>query len=98
MSLLVISPEAEEDLLEIWLYIAQDSPDNADAFIDRIERCGQELAVNPGMGVERSGLADSLKSFPVGNYILFYRIAAYGVELVRVLHGARDLGAAIESK
>lgn len=37
MSNLITSPEAEADLLEIWLYIAQDSPVNADRFLDKLE-------------------------------------------------------------
>ncbi len=35
MSTLTVSPEAEQDLLEIWLYIAEDSPINADRFLER---------------------------------------------------------------
>jgi toxin ParE1/3/4 len=36
-------------------------------------------------------MAPGLRSFPVGNYVVFYRIVPEGIELVRVLHGARDL-------
>ena len=36
MAALVISPEAEIDLLDIWLYIAEDHPDNADRFLDKL--------------------------------------------------------------
>ncbi|WOH80327.1 type II toxin-antitoxin system RelE/ParE family toxin [Bradyrhizobium sp. BEA-2-5] len=33
----------------------------------------------------------SIRSFPVGNFVLFYEAFRNGVEIVRVLHGARDI-------
>lgn len=97
MAELLISPEAEEDLIDIWFYIAQDSPVNADNYIDKLEQAGQKLADSPGMGVERGELAPQLKSFPVDRYILFYRVINTGVELVRVVRGARDLPAQFDT-
>jgi len=49
------------------------------------------LAENPLAGRVREELAPDVRSFPVGNYLLFYRPTQNGVELIRVLHGARDL-------
>lgn len=43
------------------------------------------------MGRLRDELTEGLRSFPVGRYVIFYRIVQDGVEIVRVLHGARDL-------
>lgn len=37
MQSVIKSPEAEEDLIDIWLYIAEDSPVNSDRFLDRLE-------------------------------------------------------------
>ena len=45
------------------------------------------------MGRSRPELAASVHSFPVARYVVFYRPAADGIEVVRVLHGARDIGA-----
>ena len=45
----------------------------------------------PEIGRPREDLAARLRSFPVGSYIIFYRPMEYGVEIARVLHGARDL-------
>ena len=45
----------------------------------------------PTMGKAEFDLAPSLRSFPVGNYLLFYREVADGIQLVRALHGARDI-------
>lgn len=62
---------AERDLLEIWAFIARDNPSAADRFLDLIgEKCDL-LAVSPEMGRRREELAPSLRSFPVGRYIIF---------------------------
>ena len=49
------------------------------------------LAEMPESGRQREKLAPELRSFAVGNYVIFYRPIENGVEIVRVLHGARDL-------
>jgi len=87
---LIISPEAEQDLLDIWLYIAEDNPANADRFLDRLEGKALKLAEFTEIGIDRPELASDLKSFPVDRYVLYYRINTSGIELVRVLHGSRD--------
>ena len=47
---LVLSPEAEQDLIDIWSYIAVDSPVNADHYIDKIYDKGVILSENPEIG------------------------------------------------
>jgi len=86
-----ISPRASEDLLEIWSYIADDSEANADGFIDKIYETMELLARQPGLGRRRDELALGIQSFLVGRYIIFYRVVAGAIEIVRVLHGARDI-------
>jgi toxin ParE1/3/4 len=49
------------------------------------------LAVTPAIGRERPELAPGLRSLPFGSYLLFYRVSDDGIDLVRVLHAARDL-------
>lgn len=91
MDLVTLSPEAEEDLIDIWLYIAEDSPISADRFVERIHEKAMVLAEFPDMGVERPELAEMLRSFPLDRYILFYRESSEGIELVRVLRGSKDI-------
>jgi len=91
VSQLRISPRASSDLIEIWGYIADDSVGNADAFIDKLYQAIQVLARQPGSGRHREELAPGIQSFPFGRYIIFYRVVAGAVEIVRVLHGARDI-------
>jgi toxin ParE1/3/4 len=82
---------AEQDYRDIWRYIAADNLDAADRLLLRIDSKLELYAQNPRMGTARDGLAPGLRSFPVGNYLVFYQIVPDGIELVRVLHGARDL-------
>jgi len=86
---LIISPEAEADLIEIWLYIAEDSPVNADRFLDKLNDKAQKLA-ETDLGVERPEMGEGMKSFPVDRYVLYYRPIDNGAELVRVLVSSRD--------
>ena len=89
--MIVLQPRAKVDLAEIWEFIADDSDGHADAFIDLIDQKFQALAHQPGIGRRRDDLADGLRSFPVGRYVIFYITVSVGVQIVRVLHGARDL-------
>ena len=91
MSVPRISPRASGDLTEIWSYIADDSAGNADAFIDKLYETMQLLSRQPGSGRHREELASGIQSFPFGRYIIFYRAVTSGIEIVRVLHGARDI-------
>jgi toxin ParE1/3/4 len=91
MTIVVKRPLAELDLLEIWDYIADDSLDRADDFLDRIDEKLCLLASHPGMGRQREELLPGLQSFPVGNYIVFYRAIEGGIDVIRILHGSRDI-------
>jgi toxin ParE1/3/4 len=91
MARVIRSPLAEEDFREIWRYIAQDNPDAADALLRRIDEKLLLYSDHPRMGTSRESWSPGLRSFPVGRYIVFYRIVSEGIELVRVLHGMRDL-------
>jgi toxin ParE1/3/4 len=93
MPVVIKRPRAKSDLVEIWDYIADDSEARADAFIDRIDQKFRTLTQRPGIGRLRGELAVGLRSFPVGRYVIFYRPLSNGVEIVRVLHSARDLNA-----
>ena len=87
------SPEAANDLDEIWWYIAQDNPGNADKLIDEIESTSRKLARFKSMGRNRDELHLGLQSFPVGKYLIFYMPINGGIEIVRVLHGMMDIDA-----
>jgi toxin ParE1/3/4 len=88
-------PQAETDLDEIWWYIAQDNPDNADRFLDKIEERCQALAQFPHMGISREDLMPTLRSLPLANYLIFYLPIEDGITVVRVLPAMRDIDAII---
>ena len=77
--------------MEIWYFIAQNDSLAADRLLDLLEEKYKLLADNPHMGPARRDIAKELRYHPVGSYLLLYRIISGGIELVRVVHGARDL-------
>ncbi|VAW54473.1 hypothetical protein MNBD_GAMMA07-169 [hydrothermal vent metagenome] len=88
---LIISPQAEQDLLDIWLYIAEDNTVNADRYLDKLNDKAISLSESSGIGKDRPELApNNLKSFPVDHYMLYYLPIKTGIELVRILRTSRD--------
>ena len=80
MTQLIISTAADQDLLEVWLYIAEDNIVNADRFLDKFNEKALKLAEFSGMGVDRSGLSEGVRSFSVERYVLFYRVFVDGID------------------
>ena len=87
-------PLAAADILDIWDHIAEDSLDKADRWIDKLDEKFGILATQPLMGRAREELAADLRSFPFGRYVIFYMPVQDGIDVVRVLHSARDVEAA----
>ncbi len=86
-----ISDDAEADIDEILVYIADDSVEAALALFSKFVDCFEMLANWNESGRVRTELADSLRSFPIGSYLIFYEIRGREVFIVRVLHGTRDI-------
>jgi toxin ParE1/3/4 len=88
------SPEADRDLDDIWLYIARQSGsvDTAERLIDLITDRFFLLSRHPYLGRARDqDLRPGLRSFPVGAYVIVYRIQEADVVILRVLHGSRNI-------
>ncbi len=92
MSLYRIACAAQGDLDEIWRHIGSFDVRAADRWLDAVERRFQVLAKQPQAGQARPDLASELRFLPVGSYLIFYRPIENGVEIARVIHGARDYG------
>lgn len=90
------TPRADRDIMEIGLRIAQDSPRAAEKTLTALDRKCKMLARLPRLGRRREELAPGLRSFAVGSYVVFYRAMRGGVEIIRVLHGARDIVSELE--
>lgn len=86
-----LSRRARRDLLQIWNYIAVDSESSADRFIDMLIQHFQLLGRNPYIGRDRDELRAGYRSFPVGQYLIFYRIMSPGVQIMHVMHSKRDI-------
>ena len=89
-----LSPLAERDLEEIWLYVAEDaSPATADRLIDAMVDRFDLLAEQPRMGRLRPEFGADARSFTVESHVIYYRHDG-DVLIARVLHGRRDQAAA----
>ena len=88
-----LSSIAESDLTEIWAYFVEQSGsvEIAEEFLGRIQRAIEIICNHPRLGSPRPDLDTGLRSFPVGNYLIIYRITSGDVWVDRVLHGKRDL-------
>jgi plasmid stabilization system protein ParE len=88
----VLSTGAELDLDEIWEYIALDNLRAADRWIGKLFDAFDTLAQNPGMGHKREDLtAYPILFWPVGAYLILYRVQSKRLEIVAVTQGARDV-------
>lgn len=89
----ILSTEALRDMAEIHGYIAMDNPEAAERVIQAFEANASLLANQPELGQIKPRLRHLrlwvVAEFP--NYLMFYREIEGQVEIVRVLHGARDL-------
>jgi toxin ParE1/3/4 len=74
-------------------YIADESFAAADRWVDRLDEQFRVLATQPMMGRARDELAPGVRSFPFGRYVVFYVPLEDGIDVIRVLHGARDIEA-----
>ena len=79
------------DLNGIFDYIAQDNPKRAHSFVGEIEDTCRIWSDTPFAGHNRSDLSTGLRSFPHGNYVIFFRPMKDGIAIIRVLHAKRDL-------
>ena len=86
-----LSEPAHRDLDDIWHYIAKDSPKAADSLLDSLYEKFLILSSAPRMGRVRNDLAPDLRSFPVDDYLIFYRTIRGGVEVARIIHAARNV-------
>ena len=86
-------PAAEADLDEIWLTVALNDIRAADRVIDAIRDRVLPLSEFPELGPQRPELAPGMRVLVEGNYLILYRIAEGAIDIVRVVHGSRELAA-----
>jgi toxin ParE1/3/4 len=97
MSRYIFAPSARLDLKDIVRYITRFNPTAARRLKASIQQQCKRLADYPNIGRNREQLLSGLRSFPVEDYLIFYRQIPNGVEIVRIVSGYRDLEAVFSS-
>jgi toxin ParE1/3/4 len=94
-----LAAAARSDLDHIWDYSFEGSgrTELADQMVDSITLRFHLLTAYPAMGrVRDDELGEGTRSFPIGDYVIVYRIVGNDVLILRVAHGRRDLKALME--
>ncbi len=92
MPILCFTENAQADLLQAWLYVAERNLAAADGLLEAIERDARVLQDQPLMGRARPELGQLVRSWPTSTpYIVCYVSEKAGVTILRVLHHARDV-------
>lgn len=89
--LVLLSPEAEQDVLSIWNFGAVEwSPERADRHLREIDDMFERLRDDPKLGHKRDDLIAGLRSIPVNPHLIFYTQTPRAISIVRVLHQRFD--------
>jgi plasmid stabilization system protein ParE len=95
----ILGTSVEFDLDDIWEFIAADSVDAADRWIDKLFDAFETLARMPGMGHKREDLTSHPVLFwPVGRYLVIYRAQSAPIQIVAVTQGSRDIPALLRRR
>jgi toxin ParE1/3/4 len=98
MTPVVFRPEAEADLIAIALYVAEFDADAARSLILRLRRRCEILEKHPMAGRRRPEFGENFRSLLERPYVLIYRNAPAEIEIVAVLHGAREIPAVLAAR
>jgi toxin ParE1/3/4 len=85
-----ISPEAEADIETTVLFISDENPSAARRWHAEILISFERLGEMPRLGIARRDIRPDFRTLPYRNYVILYREVDYGVEIIRVIHGARQ--------
>jgi plasmid stabilization system protein ParE len=92
-----LAPQARADLDAVWLFIAGESGSStlATRIVESIADKFGLFAKFPYIGKEHdSDRRPGLRTFPVSNYLIFYRVKSGEIRILRIIHSSRDLQAA----
>lgn len=91
MKRFVLSPAATADIEQIEAFLDEYAPHATDTVLDALLDAMRRIAATPGLGHLREDITDEpLRFHPVWSSLVIYRVTE-PVEIVRVLHGARDV-------
>jgi toxin ParE1/3/4 len=86
-------PQAESDVEAIGDYIAEQDPTAAVRLIEALVRRWDLLTLHPFSGAPRDDIAPGIRHLIVGEYLTLYRVGDDAIEIIRVLHGRRNIDA-----
>jgi|SRR5208283_6240953 len=86
-----LTRRSRRDVLNIWRRIAEDNEPAADRFIDLLTHHFRLLGDMPYVGRRRDEIRPGYRCFPVGEYLIFYRLMKADVYIMHVVHGRMDL-------
>ncbi|MEE8423990.1 MAG: type II toxin-antitoxin system RelE/ParE family toxin [Thermodesulfobacteriota bacterium] len=94
-----LTPRAERDLKDIWLYTTEAWGDEqADKYVALLEKRFDVLVTSPFMGSSRPDIGQGYRCLPEGKHIIFYRIKDDVVEILGVPHASMDIERRLEQE
>jgi toxin ParE1/3/4 len=91
MARVLRTESAKSDILAIYGHIATDKPSAADRWVGEVDSTLSVISHQPFLGEKVDHLATGMRRHCLGSYLLFYVPIDGGIELRRVLHGARKI-------
>ncbi|MCG9892511.1 MAG: type II toxin-antitoxin system RelE/ParE family toxin [Thermosynechococcaceae cyanobacterium MS004] len=86
----IISPIASKDLVKILDYFLEKNIDAGEQFTAKFETKCRYIANFPRMGRNYPELSKQLRGVPLDNYVIFYTVTDFSIEIVRVVSGYQD--------
>jgi toxin ParE1/3/4 len=93
-----ITERAQADLDDLWDHLAERNEAAADRLVDEILERSRFHVRFPKTGRSRADIAPSVRSFVVRPYVIFFRAVDDTIEILRVLHGSRDIDSIMKSE
>jgi toxin ParE1/3/4 len=92
---IIYSPEARDDLLRIYDYIAAQAPQTALGYAERLVACCEELSLFPERGMRHDDIRPGLRTTGFENRVtIAFHVTKNTVIIDRILYGGRDIGQA----
>jgi toxin ParE1/3/4 len=86
-----LTNRAKSDRNASWLHIAEDRMSAADRILERFDDVFRLLSDNPNAGPSKPRLGKGRRTFTVDGYVICYTVSPVAIEVIAILHGARNI-------